>query len=61
MLFLFLSQIIESGKESHFVSDNFERMTIEQLQKWYDNSGVNASTAKVKIIVIIPIIIREYE
>lgn len=43
------------------VSDNFERMTIEQLQKWYDNSGVNASTAKVKIIVIIPIIIREYE
>lgn len=44
----FLSQIIENGKESHTVSDNFERMTIEQLQKWYDNSGVNTSTAKVK-------------
>ncbi|PBC33753.1 Membrane metallo-endopeptidase [Apis cerana cerana] len=48
-----LLEIIENGKESHTVSDNFERMTIEQLQKWYDNSGVNTSTAKIDFLEMI--------
>ncbi|CAL7934008.1 unnamed protein product [Xylocopa violacea] len=45
-----LLQIIESGKEVHTVSNNYKRMTIKQLQEWYNNSGVTSPTAKIDFL-----------
>ncbi|XP_029033281.2 neprilysin-like [Osmia bicornis bicornis] len=48
-----LLQIIEIGKEVHATTDNYEKMTIEELQKWYNSSGVRASTAKINFLELI--------
>lgn len=48
-----LLQIIEIGKKTHNVSDNSERMTIGELQKYYNSSNVTSSTAKIDFLEII--------
>nr|XP_012141945.1 PREDICTED: neprilysin-11-like [Megachile rotundata] len=48
-----LLQIIEIGKEVHTASDNFERMTIKELQEFYNKTGITASTAKIDFLDLI--------
>ncbi|XP_017754560.1 PREDICTED: membrane metallo-endopeptidase-like 1 [Eufriesea mexicana] len=45
-----LIEIIETGKEIHTNSDNYERMTIKELQKWYNSSGITEPTAKIDFL-----------
>lgn len=49
MLFSFPQILVRSEKEKQDTSDNYKRMTIEELQRWYDSAGVTAPTAKVKV------------
>ncbi|XP_076238924.1 neprilysin-1-like [Calliopsis andreniformis] len=44
-----LMKISEVDKKQQESDDNYERMTIQELQKWYDDSGVTAPTAKAKL------------
>ncbi|XP_043251661.1 endothelin-converting enzyme homolog [Colletes gigas] len=48
-----LFQILETNKDLSFYKDNYKRMTIEELQKWYNDSGVTASTAKMNFLDVI--------
>ncbi|XP_076628977.1 neprilysin isoform X2 [Colletes latitarsis] len=48
-----LLQILQSGKDRSSYNDNYKRMTIEELQKWYNESGVVASTAKINFLDVI--------
>ncbi|XP_017877893.1 neprilysin-like isoform X2 [Ceratina calcarata] len=44
---------IELLQVIHTVSDNYERMTVKQLQKWYNSSGVASPTAKIDFLDVI--------
>ncbi|XP_017787951.1 PREDICTED: neprilysin-like [Habropoda laboriosa] len=48
-----LLQIIENGKEVHTVSNNYERMTIKQLQRWYENSGITSPSAMIDFLEVV--------
>ncbi|KOX80630.1 Membrane metallo-endopeptidase-like 1 [Melipona quadrifasciata] len=49
-----LLQIFETGKETHIVSDNYKRMTIRELQKYYNSFNVTSSiTAKIDFLEMI--------
>ncbi|XP_076288513.1 membrane metallo-endopeptidase-like 1 isoform X1 [Lasioglossum baleicum] len=45
-----LLNIFEEDKESHASTENYERMTLGELQKWYSSSGVTAPTAKINFL-----------
>ncbi|XP_043516227.1 neprilysin-like [Frieseomelitta varia] len=48
-----LLRIIETGKEIHTISNNYKRMTVRELQKYYNNSGIASSTAKIDFLEVI--------
>nr|XP_033333845.1 membrane metallo-endopeptidase-like 1 isoform X1 [Megalopta genalis] len=45
-----LLNIIETDKESHAAEDDYKRMTIDELQKWYNSSGVKSPTARINFL-----------
>ncbi|XP_031846127.2 membrane metallo-endopeptidase-like 1 isoform X1 [Nomia melanderi] len=47
-----LNDIIETDKVSHAANNNSVRMTIEELQMWYDSSGVKSKTAQINFLEV---------
>ncbi|XP_054002612.1 neprilysin-4-like isoform X1 [Hylaeus anthracinus] len=45
-----LLQIIETGKEAHLANDNYKKMTIGELQEWYNSLGFKAATSKINFL-----------